>query len=112
MDCQIKESLPDANKTADPATEIASPRALEADRLIGRKELCRFLGVSYTTVWGWIRSERFVPAIDINGIPKWRLSDVRAWVDARPRRAVKPLPLASGPKANGQVSGKEKVSNQ
>ena len=74
-----------------PEPEQISPRGLEPDRLIGRKELCRFLGVSYPTVWKWLRAGKFIPAIDCNGIPKWQLSAVRSWVNAQPRRVVKPL---------------------
>ncbi|MCW5686553.1 MAG: AlpA family phage regulatory protein [Pseudolabrys sp.] len=73
---------------------IPAQTSLQDDRLLSRKEICAFLGVSYTTVWSWMRAGKFPRSIDLNGIPKWRESDVRRAVDACPERRLKPLAAA------------------
>jgi predicted DNA-binding transcriptional regulator AlpA len=59
------------------------------DRLIGKRALTALLGCSYTTVWKWCVQGKFVKAIDCNGIPRWRLSEVMDWIETRERRRFK-----------------------
>jgi predicted DNA-binding transcriptional regulator AlpA len=59
------------------------------DRLIGKRALTAILDCSYTTIWKWCVEGKFVKAIDCNGIPKWRLSEVMEWIETRERRRFK-----------------------
>jgi prophage regulatory protein len=54
------------------------------DRLIDAREVRRIIGVSSTTLWRWTRAGRFPGPLKI-GVRKtaWRLSAVRAWIEAQ-----------------------------
>ena len=56
-----------AKQKSRPGTTAAEPRSL--DRLIFRSELIDIVGVSYVTVWSWMRAGTFPRGRDIGGAP-------------------------------------------
>ncbi|MCW5692278.1 MAG: helix-turn-helix domain-containing protein [Pseudolabrys sp.] len=72
--------------------------ALKAERWLKRKELELYLGVSYPTIWKWVRASKFPAATDLNGMPRWSLKAVDAWLEAQPQRAAKAPALSSSSK--------------
>lgn len=62
---------------------------LEGDRLLSRREVQKFLGLSYSKVYELTR-EGDLPARKVGGLVKYRLSDIVRWVDACPS-AAKPV---------------------
>jgi len=70
--------------SAPPQDDFELPK-----RLLGKRALTAMLDCSYTTIWSWCVQGKFVKAIDCNGIPKWRLSEVMQWIETRERRRFK-----------------------
>jgi prophage regulatory protein len=68
-------------------TTAAQQRSL--DRLISRDELIDIVGVSYVTVWNWMRAGTFPRGRDIGGRTAWIESEVAAWIASRPIRRLK-----------------------
>ncbi|MGH7116548.1 MAG: helix-turn-helix transcriptional regulator [Stellaceae bacterium] len=71
------------------AAEAAAP---EDDRFIGTAELYRLMPVSQMTIWRWMHDPRVgFPAatkLGANGRNYWRLAEVRAWMESRPKKDV------------------------
>jgi predicted DNA-binding transcriptional regulator AlpA len=66
-------------------------------RLIPKAELLRLLGVSYSSVFAWMRAGKFPLAREIGPGGHsckiaWRADEVAAWLAARPQRRIKSLP--------------------
>jgi predicted DNA-binding transcriptional regulator AlpA len=61
-------------------------------RLLSRKEVCERLGgISYPTIWEWMRNGRFPKARVLNGGKLgWIESEVEAWILAQPLQELKP----------------------
>jgi predicted DNA-binding transcriptional regulator AlpA len=78
------------------AAEHRSP-----DRLILRSELVDIVGVSYVTVWGWMRAGTFPRGRDIGGRTAWIESEVAAWIASRPIRRLKGDEQSGGPGGDG-----------
>src|SRR5271166_4027039 len=69
-----------------------TPAGQKLDRLIFRGELIDVVGVSYVTVWSWMRAGTFPRGRDIGGRTAWIESEVAAWIASRPiRRLSSPL---------------------
>jgi predicted DNA-binding transcriptional regulator AlpA len=71
------------------------------DRLIFRDELIDIVGVSYVTVWNWMRAGTFPRGRDIGGRTAWIESEVAAWIASRPIRRLKGDERSDGPEATG-----------
>ena len=76
-------------------TVVARPR------LLSKAEVLALLGVSYTTVFTWMREGQFPLSIQL-GPPDgrsikiaWIADEVYAWVASRPRRKLRPTPRKS-----------------
>jgi predicted DNA-binding transcriptional regulator AlpA len=76
-----------ANHKSRPETTAYEQRCL--DRLISRSELINIVGVSYVTVWNWMRAGTFPRGRDIGGRTAWVESEVAAWIASRPIRRLK-----------------------
>ena len=59
------------------------------DRLILRDELIDIVGVSYVTVWSWMRAGTFPRGRDIGGRTAWIESEIADWIASRPIRRLK-----------------------
>ena len=46
------------------------------------KEVAIGLGVSVRTIQYWAAASRLPPCVMLNGHPRWRVADIRAWVEA------------------------------
>ena len=88
-----------AKQKSRPATTAAEQRSL--DRLILRNELTDIIGVSYVTVWSWMRAGTFPRGRDIGGRTAWIESEVAAWIASRPIRRLKGDERTDGPEGNG-----------
>ena len=76
----------------------SSTDAPGAIRLIRKPELCALLGVSYASIFSWMRQGKFPPPHIISPISgrtsrvAWFESEVQQWLRERPQRVVKPPP--------------------
>jgi predicted DNA-binding transcriptional regulator AlpA len=79
--------LPEEQSVNTPDQELVSVRTLS-----------RLLDISEKTIWDWIYKSRReatldpIPYYKLGGLVRFRLRDIRAWVD---RRRVRPPPLSN-----------------
>ena len=67
-----------------------------SDRFIRKPELLADLGIHDTTLWEWVKQQRFPAPVVLNPgarreIVAWRERDVREWKDSRPQRLANPI---------------------
>jgi len=60
-------------------------------KFLSREEVLALIGVSYVTLWTWIRDGKFPPARELVGDAKrnkivWVESEVHDWMTSRPKR--------------------------
>jgi len=59
-------------------------------KLISKAELIDRLGVSFPTIWSWMRQGKFPKPIELSDAKiAWIESEVTEWCESRPRRAYK-----------------------
>ena len=64
--------------------------ALKVDaRLVSRDEVLVRTGMSYPTLWAWMREGKFPRSRDVGGRAMWLASDIEAWIVNRPLRKLK-----------------------
>ncbi|MGA7310498.1 MAG: AlpA family phage regulatory protein [Pseudolabrys sp.] len=64
--------------------------AVKADaRLISRGEVIGRTGLSYPTIWQWMREGKFPRSRDVGGRAMWLASDIEKWILALPVRKLK-----------------------
>jgi predicted DNA-binding transcriptional regulator AlpA len=70
---------------------IESARPPPPVRLLSRIEVCARIGVSYPTIWKWMREGRFPRSRVMNdGKICWIESDVEKWILGLPVQTLKP----------------------
>lgn len=57
-----------------------------ADGLIGRRGVCRFLGVSRWTLWNWRKRGYGPPFYKVGGRLFYKVRDLEKWLEARRQR--------------------------
>ena len=68
-------------------------------RLLTKAEVLALLGVTYTTVFTWMREGRFPLSIELGPSGgrstkiAWLADEVYAWIASRPRRKLTPTPI-------------------
>lgn len=60
-----------------------------AIRLISKPEVLDRVGVTYPTLWSWMREGRFPRSRELGGKAAWIESEVEAWIAALPVRRLK-----------------------
>jgi predicted DNA-binding transcriptional regulator AlpA len=88
-----------AKQKGHPGTRADEQRSL--DRLIFRSELIDIVGVSYVTVWSWMRAGTFPRGRDIGGRTAWIQSEVADWIASRPIRRLKGDEPSDEPESGG-----------
>ena len=58
-------------------------------RFIGKQEVLDRIGVSYPTIWQWMRDGKFPRSRDLGGKTKWLESEIDDWIANRPLRRLK-----------------------
>jgi predicted DNA-binding transcriptional regulator AlpA len=64
-------------------TVVAPPR------FISRREVLDRVGVSFATIWAWMKEGRFPRGRELGGRTMWVESEVTAWMLDRPVRKLK-----------------------
>jgi predicted DNA-binding transcriptional regulator AlpA len=80
------------------AKSTSPPR--DSIRLIFRPELLELIGVSYGSIFAWMRTGKFPLSREIGPGGRgtriaWVESEVLEWLAARPQRRMKPPPVKS-----------------
>jgi predicted DNA-binding transcriptional regulator AlpA len=86
-----------SGRTPAPSIATVPIAASDAIQLISKPELLRLLGVSYSSVFSWMRRGQFPLARELGPGGRatkiaWRADEVAAWLASRPQRQIKPLP--------------------
>ena len=58
-------------------------------RLVFKRELRERLGVSYTTIWQWMRDGKFPRSRQVGNRVAWIDEDIEAWLDGLPPQRLK-----------------------
>jgi predicted DNA-binding transcriptional regulator AlpA len=65
-----------------------------AERLLQKREVLAITGLSYPTIWGWMRLGKFPRSRIVGGKSMWLASEVQAWVAGLPVRPLKGDPTS------------------
>jgi predicted DNA-binding transcriptional regulator AlpA len=60
-----------------------------AVRLMSKHEVCAIVGVSFPSLWTWMRNGTFPRSRIVGGQSKWLSSDIDQWLAALPVRRLK-----------------------
>jgi prophage regulatory protein len=58
-------------------------------RLISRGEVIGRTGLSYPTIWQWMRDGKFPRSRDVGGRAMWLAADIEQWILKLPTRKLK-----------------------
>jgi predicted DNA-binding transcriptional regulator AlpA len=92
-------------KSTTAAAQVDADKAPSPIRLMFRPELLALIGVSYGSIFSWMRQGRFPLARELGPAGSrtsriaWVESEVMDWLANRPRRQMKPLPKHDGGEA-------------
>jgi prophage regulatory protein len=67
----------------------ATAEAPNATRLVSKREVLDRIGVSYPTLWSWMRDGRFPRSRELGGKICWLEREIEKWIDALPMRPLK-----------------------
>lgn len=62
---------------------------IDGDMVIDKAELCFRLGVTFTTIWNWMRAGEFPRARALGGKSVWLKSEVDEWIKGLPVQPYK-----------------------
>lgn len=65
---------------------------MQNQKLIFKAQVMDLIGMSFPTIWNWMRSGKFPPAREIGGKICWYEAEVVDWINSRPIKQYKPLP--------------------
>jgi predicted DNA-binding transcriptional regulator AlpA len=71
------------------AQAARAPPAQLGVRLLSKPEILDITGVSYPTIWAWMRAGSFPRSRIAGGKSVWRSDEVDAWLSALPVRKLK-----------------------
>jgi predicted DNA-binding transcriptional regulator AlpA len=63
----------------------------QPSRFIFRPEVLDRVGVTYVTIWQWMRDGTFPASRDVDGQVAWYEHEIDTWIASRPIRKYKPL---------------------
>jgi len=67
----------------------STKKAATPSRFIFRPDIIERIGVTYPTIWTWMREGKFPRSRDLGGRSAWIESEVEAWIKNRPVRRLK-----------------------
>jgi len=51
------------------------------DRLLNIKEVCKIVGLKKSTIYLYIKQNKFPKAVKIGKLSRWKLSEIRRWIE-------------------------------
>jgi predicted DNA-binding transcriptional regulator AlpA len=66
-------------------------------RLLGKRKVLAIVGVSYVTIWSWMRAGTFPRSRVVGGKSMWRSDEIEAWLGEVPVRRVKGDKVTANP---------------
>jgi predicted DNA-binding transcriptional regulator AlpA len=86
------------------------PQTGDETRLLCKAEVIERVGVSYPTIWNWMRAGKFPRARDLNGSPRWLAHEVEVFLSFLPEK--KYLPVQSNDAASTVVRARRKAKQK
>jgi predicted DNA-binding transcriptional regulator AlpA len=83
---------------------IAAQQAPPPVRLLGKAEVLQITGVSFPTVWAWMRAGTFPRSRIVGGKSMWRSDEIDAWL-----AGLKVRPLKGDAPADQKIKEPEPV---
>jgi predicted DNA-binding transcriptional regulator AlpA len=77
-----------AARKAAALKKAAAHKAAASQRLLNKHEVLAIVGISYPTLWNWMRSEKFPRSRVVGGKSMWISTEVDEWLQ---QLAVRPL---------------------
>jgi predicted DNA-binding transcriptional regulator AlpA len=77
---------------SDPARRYGEGKTGQV-RLMSKLEVCDVVGVSFPTLWQWMRDGKFPRSRELGGKTCWLASEVEQWIIDRPVRRLKGDPV-------------------
>jgi predicted DNA-binding transcriptional regulator AlpA len=74
---------------ADAEARAHSPRAPPFGVLLSKREVLAVVGVTYPTLWAWMRAGTFPRSRVVGGKSKWLSTEIEAWMTDLPVRRLK-----------------------
>jgi prophage regulatory protein len=71
------------------ANKVAAMVAANQVRLISKPEVLDRVGVTFPTIWKWMREGKFPRSRELGGKVAWIESEVEAWIASLPVRRLK-----------------------
>ena len=96
--CAAEIGITNRDRTVPPR----DPPSLQL-RMLAKPEVLLIAGVSYVTLWSWMRAGAFPRARIVGGKSMWRSDEVEAWLEALP---VRPLKGDFAPDHSGKLQEK------
>ncbi|MGO8924850.1 MAG: helix-turn-helix transcriptional regulator [Xanthobacteraceae bacterium] len=83
--------MPKVRSTAQPAfaRKAAALRAASRLRLLTKPEVLAIAGVTFPTVWSWMRGGTFPRSRIVGGRSMWRSDEIDKWLAGLPVRPLK-----------------------
>lgn len=76
-----------------PAMDVPAPNAAispgKPSRFVFKPEVLERTGVTYVSIWKWMREGRFPLSREVGGKVAWLENDIDAWIATRPVRNYK-----------------------
>ncbi|MGO9631512.1 MAG: helix-turn-helix transcriptional regulator [Xanthobacteraceae bacterium] len=89
VEAALADDLCDAQDTRRRVPPARGPPSLVL-RLLAKPEVLLIAGgISYPTLWSWMRAGRFPRSRVVGGKSMWRSDEVQAWLEALPVRPLK-----------------------
>jgi predicted DNA-binding transcriptional regulator AlpA len=85
----LLEPIREIDPPSAPERVRASDRSQAPPRLLDRHDIVELTGVSYPTIWSWMRAGTFPRGRICGGKSMWLSSEVEAWMRALPVRRLK-----------------------
>jgi prophage regulatory protein len=84
-----KTPLPRVDAPDTPERERAADRAQGPPRLMSKAEVLAIVGVSFVSVWTWMRAGTFPRSRVVGGKSMWLSTEIAEWIATLPVRPLK-----------------------
>jgi prophage regulatory protein len=92
--CQISKSKkpvaqPASDKSALTQSKLSADQFASPSRFVFKPEVLDRVGVSYVSLWQWMREGKFPCSREVGGKVAWLESEIDEWIATRPLRKYK-----------------------
>jgi predicted DNA-binding transcriptional regulator AlpA len=85
----MSTTQPATKKATTPIADPAPPKSGPGTRLLDKAEVLAITGVTFPTVWSWMRQGTFPRSRVVGGKSMWLSTDIEAWLASLRVRKLK-----------------------